>query len=1015
MTAARVRRSRILLAGLAVLFTLGAGTQADLAAQDGAITGEVVDQSDLQPLQGVQVYVAGTDRGTLTDAEGRYRLESVPAGEVEVRAELVGYGTGSQTVQVTAGQVSTADFELSVEALALEEVVVTATGLQRSREVGNAVASIEATEVVESTQPTSVEGLLQSQSPGVAIRSNTGTVGTAGDIKIRGAGSISLTNRPLVYVDGTRITSGAFDAGVSGQDYSRLNDLNPSEIENIEIVKGPAASTLYGTEAAGGVIRITTKQGAEGTTRYNLRVEYGANWDHNEYQPTVWNPRSFFGEAAKDTLYFMRLLETDNPFRTGQEKTFSGNARGGVQGLSYYVSGQFADREGQTHRNQFERYNFRANVSITPSEDLDIRVSNGAVRSFTELPDADNSGAGLIAQSYLGFPWVMPIEHRDPNDPSGQAVRTCPQNVELARLTGAALSRVGFDGCSEKPGFGGRDQADLRTLTNSNQTLRYTGSAELTHTPLDAWTNRLTVGYDYVTDRWTELTPVDPARPFGSSSRGDLDNRQVRGQNLTLEASSALDVGLTEDLSSVTTLGFQYFREAQEQVEATGEIFPAGSPAVNNAVLNEGTDSYTETRTLGFFVQEQFSWRDRVFLTPAVRLDDNSAFGRELGLKTYPRVSGSWVVSDEAFAPDFLDVLKLRGAWGMSGKQPGANDALGLLSPSPVIMGGEEVLGVSPSRPGNEELEPETGKELEVGFDMRTWQRRLGLQFTAYFQNTEDALVQRPLAASSGFPGSRWENLGAMKNRGVEVSADVTALDRPDLSSEWQLSFSTNHNEVTKLEDPIILGAERHVEGYPFAGYWTKPVFINDAGEVEVRDEFEFMGESGFPKWEGSLSHTLRLFEGDLTFYGNFAFAGGHKLLNFSDVFRCRWIGGGTYGGVCSGIHKTNPDGSYTDEARIKQRASLNNFSSRPWVEDADWAKLRTLSMRVQLPERWISFVDVRDVSLRLVAENLATWTGYSGMDPENNWSGGTDEDERAEFYTVPPGRRVLTTLTVSF
>ena len=1010
--------AKLLLTAAVVLSLMSTAPSLVAAQETGTIGGRVVEATTQRPLAGAQIFVPGTQVGTLSGADGRYLLTGVPVGQAEVHASLIGYREASREVTVRAGELATVDIALDEAAVELDELIVTATGLQRAREIGNAIATVNAGEVTEKIAPVSVERLLQSQVAGVTLRQNTGTVGTASDFRIRGAASISLSNRPLVYIDGARIKNEAVDAGTLGQDYSRLNDLNPADIESVEIVKGPAAATLYGTEAAGGVIRITTKQGRAGETRYQLRADYGANWNIADFEPTVWNPRSFFPDAP-DTLYTMRLLETDSPWRTGWEKTLGLNISGNLENVNYYIAGQWTDQNGPVVTNWFEKYNLRGNLTVKPTEKLDLAISTGYANTAVQLPQADNSGSGLIAQAYLGFPWVMPITRTDPNDPSSGPIRTCPTNFEEARVTGTPLAELGFTGCNEKPGFGGRDQADLATLTNSQQTGRFTGSADLTFRPVSGWTNRFTAGIDQVSDKWLEIVPVDPDLPFGNDSQGAIQNREVRGYNLTLEASSSYALPLTDDLATTTTVGAQYFNDVLEYAEAQGSIFPAGSPSVATSVIKQGTDSYFESKTLGLFVQEQIGWKDRIFLTPAVRFDDNSAFGRELGLKVYPRVSASWVVSDEGWSPEFLQVLKLRAAWGQSGKQPGPNDALGLLDPTPVIFQGENVLGVAPNRPGNAELKPETGTELEVGFDTRVLNSRVGLELTYYWQRTEDALVARPLALSTGFPEERWENVGEIRNRGLEISLDAAAIDRPDLFWEWRLLLSTNDNEVTELPDPIIFGTQRHVQGYPFAGYWDRPVFIGPDGAVQTSDEFVFLGQPT-PEWEGGLSTTLAFFDRRVQLYANLGFAGGHQLLDFSEVFRCRWVGGGTYGGVCTDLFEKNADGTDTDEARIKQRASQNNFSNAPWVEDADFAKLRTVSVQFELPRPFISALGVRNANLRVVGENLGLWTGYGGLDPELSQSGvvsaaGTENAGRSEFYTVPPPRRLITSITLTF
>lgn len=315
----------------AVAFILLSAT--GLAAQEGAIAGEVVDATSLEPLSGAQVFIPGTNIGALTDAQGQYRLEGINPGQVDVRVRLIGYQSPTQTVQVEAGQTVTADFQLEVSAISMDEVVVTATGEQRRREVGNAIAQIGAADLAEKRASSTFESLLQGQATGVTIRASSGSVGTSNDFKIRGVTSITLDNTPLVFIDGARVSNANDQEGgppdfndffVGGQTGSRLNDLNPSDIESIEIVKGPSAATLYGTEAAAGVILIRTKRGQDGETRWTFQGEAGGNWDATEWPAAAYNPTddpTLPIPGAKDTVYTMNLMEgepgIEDPFRTG--------------------------------------------------------------------------------------------------------------------------------------------------------------------------------------------------------------------------------------------------------------------------------------------------------------------------------------------------------------------------------------------------------------------------------------------------------------------------------------------------------------------------------------------------------------------------------------------------------------------------------------------------------------------------------------------------------------------------
>lgn len=993
-------------------------------AQQGVITGVVRSESTLQPLVGAEVLVDGTALSAVTDAEGRYRITDAPAGENTIRVRLIGYQTASQTAQIADGGVATVDFALGITAVDLDELRVTVTGEQRTREIGNSISALGTEEVARSV-PTNLMTLVQGQSTGVTIRQSSGSVGTASSIKIRGATSLGLSNTPLIYIDGARVdNTNQMGAGVGGQAYSRLNDINPEDIESVEIVKGPSAATLYGTEAGAGVVRITTKRGASAEPRWQFWAEQGANWDPTDWWSMAWNPAGGLGlelltgiEAAADTLYDLNLLEGAGPFatpfRTGLQQGYGGSVTGGAgQNLTYFVSGSYRNDEGNLPSNDLERYTARANMGILASEKVTVDVSTGFTSGQVRLPDNDNSLFGIVGNA-LGNPWAGPVTRPDPTA-GGTPIETCFLAYELARATGEPLAELTDEltssgGLCASPYFISSNE-DIFQRNNFQQIERFTGSATLNWTPFAFLTNRVTIGYDQHSTQNRNIVPVDTDLPFGDDSRGVISRTDIVTKQLTLEASSSLETRINDVLHLRTTVGAQFVDEQDEFTNAIGRQFPAGSPAVGNSVLNEGSDGFAQTKTLGVFVEEQLSFGDRFFLTPRVRFDDNSAFGDELGLTVFPGVNASWVLSDEQWFPSFFDAFRLRGGWGQSGKQPGTNDALALLIPVPVSSRDGDALGVTPTQPPNPELKPETDQEFEIGFEASVLEGRLGVDFTFYDKLSKNVIVARDLAPSTGFPEEIFENIGEMRNTGVELAIDAIALDRPNLSWSTRAILSANSNEVTSLPNPIIFGSQRHRKGFPFGSYFAQPVTLVD-GEVEVGEDPVFLGHPD-PDWEGSFSNVLTLFD-RITLFAQVDFAGGHQLENGLEQFSCGLFGGGELFGACPAIFETTADGEFTDDAKIKQAASAAG-SEAPFIYDADYAKLRTVSVSVDLPERWAGLIGAQGATITLRGSNLATWTSYEGTDPEANFAGASDAT-RAQLWTVPPARSFVGRVTLTF
>ena len=441
------------VAGLAL--TLWA---APAQAQQGSIAGQVLDASNLEPVVGAQVFLPGTELGALTNEEGRYRITGVSAGEQDVRVRLLGFRPAARSVTVQAGETTTVNFELAVSAVALEEVVVTATGERQRREVGNAISTVNAAQTVEQAHPDNLTNLLKGRSTGVSVQRSSGSVGTGDVIKVRGNSTIGLSSTPIIIIDGARVNNdNSQGPAVGGQVTSRLNDLNPEDIENIEIIKGPSAAALYGAGAAAGVIRVTTKSGsATGDTRYTFRSNFGTNRKSLINWPSGFvNPQTLLGALSNDTLYSMNLLESDqppigidgygDPFRDGLIQTYGGSVRGGSEFITYYVSGEFNAEDGNLPNNEFDKYHVRGNFNISPSDEVDISVSNGFTSNSLALPDNDNNGFGYIGVAALGFPWNLPMTRADPV--TGETVQTCPINFEAARGLGVPTDVAASPDC----------------------------------------------------------------------------------------------------------------------------------------------------------------------------------------------------------------------------------------------------------------------------------------------------------------------------------------------------------------------------------------------------------------------------------------------------------------------------------------------------------------------------------------------------------------------------------------
>jgi outer membrane receptor protein involved in Fe transport len=609
------RLSLIASAGLAVLALAGPAR----AQTQGTIAGEVVDQATGTPIPYVQVYVVGEDVGAVTDARGRFRIEAAPAGSRLVRAEGLGYGAGEASVTVVAGQSAEVVLTLEPEPLRLDEIVVTGTAAGAlGRQVPHSVGRIDLSRIDEPV--TTLDQVLAGRLPGVTVQQSSGNAGSGSQIRLRGNVSAALSNEPLVYVDGIRVRSDGYPENlpkVENNDGpndtpSPLDDINPADIDRIEVVKGPAATTLYGAEAASGVIQIFTRRGRSG--------------------PPVW--------SAEIGQGFDRVLDfgtEDRPF-VGMEPWLDGEAWRQRYGLSvsgggavgYFLSTSVDRNEGVLPQNQEDRWTIRANLDAQPRPDLSLRLS-----SAHTVHDLQNTPGGLDSNSltlnvYRGLTGAI-------GDTTRQALE---QLLEYDIETDLDHSILGLTAI---------------------------------HTPSAAWMNRVTLGYDRAASAMRQLRPVGFVfAPEGILAEEDWVNGILTAEyvgSLDLSLPRRTSTTISWGAQSVTST-------IESDAGYAEGFDPEEEPTIEGGELSLDFDTKVRTRTTGVFGEVLAGWRDRYYVTGGLRLDGSTAFGDDLGLQAYPRIGASYVVSEEDFWDEGWGDLKLRSSYGHAGRAPGVIDEL---------------------------------------------------------------------------------------------------------------------------------------------------------------------------------------------------------------------------------------------------------------------------------------------------------------------------------------------------
>ena len=926
------------------------------AVKAQTITGLVEDGQTGTPLASVQLFIATLDIGVLSESNGRYALQNLPAGTHEVSAARIGYQTVVLEVTVAAGATVNLNFNLIRQALGLDEIIVTGTagGTQR-RAIGNVVSQIDAAALAEVAPATNMEQLLGTRVAGVTLVPGTGTVGyDTQSIRIRGSSSAALTNDPIVYIDGVRMNSLAPELGGGyGVRESRLNDINPDDIESIEIIKGPAAATLYGTEASNGVIQIITKRGVAGAPSFDASVEYGFSW----LPDPAGKVDEFFGivpetgEVISMNLYEQEQIRTGEPLHQyGPLTNYNLSVRGGTDLIRYFASLNRQDQEGIIDWNTDQRQTGRLNLGLTASEVLDIDFN----MSFTERTTTPDDNW------WIALNWGNPITAADVGG------REDPQR-----------------GFRSQPPEAKRDFHEIRDETD-----RRTASVTLSFIPRDWFRHRLVTGVDVSHHRGINFYPLDTEfQWYGRRGRtGEKTTNISETRLISFDYGASATSRLMDDrLGSVTSVGLQYYNRLFTDAELTGTGFATPSlSTVGAAAVTEAGEDIIENATVGLYVQQQFDWNERIFITGAIRGDDNSAFGTDYSAAIYPKVSATWVMSEEGFwNPDLVNEFRVRGAWGAAGQQPDTFAAARLYG-AQSGPGDEPIL--TPTDFGNADLAPERGEELELGFDASLWNDRVGMNFTAYWRTTKDAIVEQPLPPSITFPSDQLVNIGEIKNWGTETELSVQVLTEDPLRWDLAVTFATLDNEITDLggvESIPVRRGRHHIEGYPLASVFSEKVvsaeFVSgnrgavtnilcDGGRgpdgrslggpsVDCADApLLFFGRTE-PTWVTTVASTLTLFT-DWTLYAQVdARGGGH--VNFNDEI----------GAATTTFRSTRCAAFLDDLMCLAQRTVRRTLIG---LADAGFARIRELSLRYTVPQRLADSLRLDRASVTLGWRNVA-------------------------------------------
>lgn len=984
------------IVGVAALVMLVGGAVHPLAAQELAVSGVVVSQ-DGRPLSAAQVVVQGTQRAAATDDQGRFRivgLSGTSGSSITLRAVRVGFRPALQTVRLGATDVR---IEMEELVLQLNQAVITgtATGGQ-ARAIGTARGEVKVAEMLVKVPPTSMQGILAGNIAGVNMSSAPGNVGTGSAIRIRGAGSLSLGNTPLVYVDGVRIDNDQNAAlkGMRGGSVSRLNDLNPDEIENVEVIKGPAAATLFGTEASAGVIQITTKKGKSGPPAWDVTIRQGTTYLSNPIDrwPEVYDKGTIQCKGCTmlpGGIRELNVLKSNIergfgvPWVRGHNSTYGVGVRGGTGQLIYFLSGETEREEGYVSWNWKDKQSLRINLNLAPSDKFSVGTNMGFLRSETRFDASGPFPAEIVSSIYWGVPAAADTRSHGWNWTPPEAMAT----VEAMET---------YD--------------------------RFTGGVNVLHHPTSWLTQRVTLGADIgnsVPTRMFPRTPLGAADYFGALSLGRAEVLNRKTTNTNIDYGMTAKYTLFRDLETETAVGGQFYIKELHEQGATGSRFPAAGPGtVSSAAIKTGFEDFVQNKSLGMYVQEQFAWKNRRFLTVAVRGDANSAFGKNYAQVFFPKVSASWVMNEEEFWKwESITTLKLRSAWGRAGRQPDVFAARRLYAP---ITAAGDNPGLTTDAVGNPDLRPEIGEEIELGFDAGMLDERLTVRYTYYNRDTKDPILRKPVAPSSGFAGNQFVNAGLINNRGHELEVIGRVIEKENLGWDLGLKFSTNHSKVVSLGGlpTIVFTSQQHKVGYPVGATFEYHVVSAKPGPTPgtiIDCLAEALPEQGggtvpcsqaqrvyrgpaLPTWEGAVNSTFTLF-GNLSVYARVDFQGGYTKVS-GDLGASHYLFLNSYEALAE-----------KDIMLLAERKGLigANYTVAGVIKGG-FAKFREFSVNYTLPQALARRAGAARATVGLSAYNIlnlwvaqSTKYGRKEFDPEQHGQRTSEGDFNNSYQTSMP------------
>lgn len=958
-----------------------------LAQQTGTVEGTVTDAQSEEPLPGANLRLQGTSFGAATNPDGEFEIEDVDPGDYTLVVSFVGYRTARVDLSVSAGETTTVTVPVEPDLAGLEEVVVTGLASESQRQrAAISTSRVNASELTTKNNYQSLDQLVKGNVTGVNVQQSSGNVGSGVRFRVRSGVSLNGDGQPVIYIDGVRVNNDQFEGFTAGgQGFSPLADLNPENVQSIEILKGPSATSIYGTDGADGVVLIQTKSGLSGQ---NLRVNYSGVFGQTERVRDYDEDQYIASDAINDL------------WRTGDIWQHSVSATGSFNDVNYFLS--FANRReaGILRNNSGARNNFQANFEVNPTDEVRISANSAFTINELQRPDNDNNIFGQLGNTVLA-PGGTPYFFTD-----STSVFQIDDQSRIARFTGSLSGRYSPEAV---------------------QGLSFSATA----------------GADLTSYRQDRLFPFTGTFTGVTNGEKNIDVQEIRQFNG--DVSGRYNYIITDDLTATSIVGGQVFTESERESFSTAQNFSTGviTDIGGASDLQQIGEGFLNERSAGIFARQEFDYQETYSLALSLRRDFATALGQQVETTSifYPSASASVLLNNFDFTPDVFELLKVRAAFGQAGSLPRASqtDPFRFRAEPSGFGAGATITSV-----GDVTLEPERVTEFTTGLDFDLL-GRFSFEGTYYYQTTSNSIVVFPSAPSTGFRAlfggdappvgdGTPRNVGQIDGQGVETSLNIVALTGRSYQVDFDLNYTYQWAEAKDLGGREIAGPGDNnfvVEGLAPSSFFgfdvdgaqfdedgeiNGPNFVDQNGDGVVNtDDRVFLGNPR-PDHFGGFRANVLLFN-NLTVTGLAEFAAGQQVLNDTERFATRFGNNAEVANLEGRLEELEPGTEdYVNVA--DQLAELDGADAAfvNYLEDGDYIKIREIAIRYDFAPLLESAglqTPLRNFSLALSGRNLFTFTNYSGPDPEVNFDGARGQVQGQDFLTLQTPRTYTVTLSV--